>query len=121
MSTADKTTPTATLGAPKIVDKISGRKRRASTDYGSTDSKEQIADAVREIHQSAVKTGHIDPTVFENDEAKFVFHGTEDELCSLIKDVVLKDEDTLAYAKKTDVMLNTWAEALKKEEGLICL
>lgn len=89
----------------------------AETASRSGDSKETIAEIVREMHQSTVSTGCIDPKILEKDDVKFVFHGTEDELCGLIKEVVMEDEETLAYAKKTEEMLNKWALALEKEEG----
>ncbi|XP_067933673.1 histone-lysine N-methyltransferase eggless-like [Watersipora subatra] len=92
-------------------------------DYDSPETKTvgksnmAIAEAVREIHQTAKDTGgNIDPALFEKDDVKFVFRGTEEELCTLIKEVVLEDVETRAYAEKTDVMLNEWAKMLEKEE-----
>ena len=89
----------------------------ANKNDGQVSSKEQIAEAVREIHKTAKASGGVDPKIFENDDMKYVFYGTEEELCSLIKEVVLEDEETRAYAEKTDVLLNNWAQALEKKEG----
>ena len=87
-------------------------------EHGSADCKEKIIEVVREIHQSAKETGGIDPKCFENDNTRYVFKGTEEELCNLIREVVFEDEETRAYAEKTDKMLKQWDESLTREEGM---
>lgn len=87
------------------------------TDHGTADCKEKIIEVVREIHQTAKGTGGVDPKSFENENTRYVFKGTEEELCNLIREVVFEDEETKVYAEKTDQMLKTWDEALTREEG----
>lgn len=96
------------------------RKRPLETETDLASSKEKIIRVVREIHQSTMTTGQIDPKILEDGDAKFVFNGTEEELCKLIKEVVLEDEETRVYAEKTDTMLKGWAHALEREEGMFC-
>lgn len=90
---------------------------KVKTEHWSADSKEKIIEVVREIHQTAKDSGGIDPKCFEDDNTRYEFKGTEEELCNLIKEVIFEDEDTKAYAEKTDRLLKEWEESLTREEG----
>lgn len=88
-----------------------------TTESDTQESREKIIDVVREIHQTAKECRGVDPQCFENDDTRYAFKGTEEQLCNLIREVIFEDEETKAYAVKTDTMLKQWDEALTREEG----
>jgi len=83
--------------------------------------KEMIVEAVREIHKSkssACPRSSVDSKTLESDKTTYVFKGTKEQLYELIKEVIMEDPETKAFAKKVDEMLEQWDKALEKKEGL---
>lgn len=90
-----------------------------SKSKSTVDQNHALVEAIREIHSTTFKEKEIKTIedTFNIDNARYIFKGTEEQLLSLIREVIFEDPETSAYAKKTSEMLKQWNNALEKEEG----
>lgn len=95
-------------------------------DLAKSDSKEAtqqvIEETVRELQARSLRenVGH-DVEKIDDDNTKYIFKGTEEQLLNIIREVIFEDPETRAYARKTDEMLKEWNLTLEKEERMIIL